>query len=65
LTTLLNYGPIGPDGGVNVRIVYDHRVLDGATVGRALIRLEEVLRDEIAAELRSMGGESAPIRRSA
>jgi hypothetical protein len=36
---------------VDVRIVYDHRVLDGATVARALARLEDVLNGEIAAEL--------------
>ena len=34
LTTLLNYGPIGEDGSVNVRIHYDHRVMDGANVAR-------------------------------
>ena len=33
LTTTLNYGVIEPTGDVDVRLVYDHRVLDGATVG--------------------------------
>src|SRR5690606_16436172 len=28
LTTLLNWGPIDADGTVNVRILYDHRVMD-------------------------------------
>ena len=54
LTTTLNYGVIGDDGSVPVRIVYDHRVLDGATVARALARLEEVLNGPILAELRTM-----------
>jgi hypothetical protein len=54
LTGLLNYGPLGPDGSLNVRIVYDHRVLDGVTVARALLRLEEVLNDELARELRDL-----------
>src|SRR5690606_18465479 len=36
VTTLLNYGVIAPDGSVDVRVVYDHRVTDGATVARAL-----------------------------
>lgn len=54
LTTLLNYGFIASDGSVDVRIVYDHRVMDGATVGRALARLEEVLNGPIAEELRSL-----------
>ena len=51
LTSLLNYGPISPRGRADVRVVYDHRVLDGATVARALGRLEEVLAGEIVAEL--------------
>jgi hypothetical protein len=54
LTSLLNYGPITADGSVDVRLVYDHRVTDGATIARALARLEEVLRTEIVAELRTL-----------
>lgn len=52
LTTLLNYGVISPAGDVDVRLVYDHRVMDGATVARALGRLEEVLTGAIVDELR-------------
>ncbi len=52
LTTALNYGVIDADGSVDVRLVYDHRVLDGATVARALQDLERVLTCEIVAELR-------------
>jgi hypothetical protein len=52
LTTTLNYGFIEPNGDVDVRLVYDHRVLDGATVARALVDLESVLNHEILAELR-------------
>lgn len=51
LTTTLNYGVIGDDGSVDVRIVYDHRVLDGATVARALEDLEHTLNHELAALL--------------
>lgn len=58
LATMLNYGIIDPEGKVIVRVVYDHRVLDGATVARALIRLEEVLNDHIVQELRSLRTES-------
>jgi hypothetical protein len=54
LTTLLNYGVISSDGNVNVRIIYDHRVMNGATVARALVRLEEVLNTVVAEELRSL-----------
>jgi len=51
LTTVLNYGVINSDGDVTVRIVYDHRVMDGATVARALARLEETLNTRIVEEL--------------
>jgi hypothetical protein len=63
LTALLNYGVFTPDGDVDVRVVYDHRVLDGATVARALGRLEEVLAGPIAEELRAMA--TAPASRAA
>jgi len=36
LTTTLNYGVIAEDGTVDVRLIYDHRVLDGANVARHL-----------------------------
>jgi hypothetical protein len=52
LTTTLNYGVIADDGSVDVRLVYDHRVLDGATVARALEDMERALKCEILAELR-------------
>lgn len=51
LTSTLNYGVIAPDGTVDVRLTYDHRVMDGATVARALARLERVLNTVISAEL--------------
>jgi hypothetical protein len=47
LTTTLNYGVIADDGSVDVRVIYDHRVLDGATVARALEDLENVLNHEL------------------
>jgi hypothetical protein len=47
LTTTLNYGVIAEDGTVDVRIIYDHRVLDGATVARVLADLEVVLNEEL------------------
>jgi hypothetical protein len=51
LATALNYGTFDDDGNLDVRITYDHRVLDGAPVARALAHLEEVLRGEIVEEL--------------
>jgi hypothetical protein len=56
LTTTLNYGPIDAQGGVDVRIIYDHRTLDGGPVARALADLESVLDNEIVAELRFAEG---------
>jgi len=50
-TTTLTYGVIGPAGDLDVRLVYDHRVLDGATVARALARLEVELAEVLPAEL--------------
>jgi hypothetical protein len=51
LTTLLNYGLIGDEGSVRVRIHYDHRVMDGANVARALERFEKILNGPVADEL--------------
>lgn len=52
-TATLNWGVIDPEGGVDVRLIYDHRVLDGATVARALAELETTLNGVMAAELTS------------
>ncbi len=52
-TSLLNFGAISPQGDVDLRLIYDHRVLDGASVARALNRLEEVLNDQVPGELES------------
>lgn len=54
VTTTMNYGVIGKDGQVPVRVVYDHRVMDGATIARALNRLEVVLNTVIARELEEL-----------
>lgn len=59
LTTLLNYGPIREDGTVTVRILYDHRVMDGANVARALERFEAILNEEVASEVNGMPGGDA------
>ena len=54
LTTALNYGVIQENGDLAVRVIYDHRVMDGATVARALAQLEHVLNHQIAPELRDL-----------
>lgn len=51
-TTSLSYAPLEADGRCLVTLIADHRVLDGAVVARALARLEEVLVNDMVAELR-------------
>jgi hypothetical protein len=60
LAYTLTFGAISASGAVDVRLIYDHRVVDGATVARALVRLEEALTGPIVEELR----ETAQTRRS-
>jgi hypothetical protein len=52
LTTTLHYDVLQPDGTMDVRLTYDHRVVDGSVVARALADLERILTHEIVAELR-------------
>jgi hypothetical protein len=52
LTTTLSTGVLGAGGSLDVRLVYDHRTLDGPAVARALRDLEQVLNSEILTELR-------------
>lgn len=59
ISTNLTYGPIDRAGDVTVKIVYDHRVMDGALVARCLGELEKVLHTEIRAELESLAREAA------
>jgi hypothetical protein len=53
-TTIVTYGPIGTDGDVDVRFVVDHRVIDGALVARAMVRMEEILNTTVLAEIKSL-----------
>ncbi len=48
---LLSYGVIRPDHTVDVVLRWDHLVCDAALIAQTLIRLEQVLGGEIAAEL--------------
>lgn len=51
LTCTFNFGPIGLDGNVLIKIIYDHRTLDGSEVARRLKNIEEVLHTSIRDEL--------------
>ncbi|MFX5295023.1 hypothetical protein ABTD22_20650, partial [Acinetobacter baumannii] len=50
---VLSYGMVGSDQTVEVVLRWDHRVTDAAPMAVALNRLEQVLNDEIAAEIRA------------
>ncbi len=53
-TSFLNYGPIGPDGGVDVYLSVDHRVMDGGHAARAITAVEAILNDTILDELQNI-----------
>ncbi len=59
LTTYFTFGPIDPDSAVTLKVVYDHRVMDGRCVARVLMRMEEVLNDEIFTEVRDLARPTA------
>ena len=50
-TVMLNYGVFAADGTVDVRLVYDHRVMDGVIVARALQSLEKILTESMVDEV--------------
>jgi hypothetical protein len=53
LTTTLTYGPIDPaTHHVVVKLIYDHRVLDGSFIARRLRDIEETMNGPILEELR-------------
>ena len=58
LTTTLHYGSFEKDGRVPVRLAFDHRVIDGGNVARALKELEQVLLRDVVAELRTAASPS-------
>jgi hypothetical protein len=49
---ILSYGIVEKDQSIDVVIRWDHRIADAAPIAKALSRLEHVLNNEIAAELR-------------
>lgn len=52
LSTMLNYGVLSADGALDVRVIYDHRVMNGATIARALVRVEQILNTDLLEEMR-------------
>jgi hypothetical protein len=53
LTTTLTFGPISKSGDVIIKLIYDHRVLDGAYIARRLRDIETVLNGVILDELKA------------
>jgi hypothetical protein len=63
ITTSLNCGVIQPDGTTDLRLHFDHRVLDGMTAARALAELEDVLKNTIVQELEILADSEEPVTR--
>jgi pyruvate/2-oxoglutarate dehydrogenase complex dihydrolipoamide acyltransferase (E2) component len=55
--SFLNYGPIAPDGGVDIYLSVDHRVIDGGPAARAIRALEAMLNGPVLDELRALAND--------
>jgi hypothetical protein len=64
LTLSLFFTPVEPPGRIRLCGAFDHRLLDGMAVGRALGEVESVINDELTGELRSLA-EAAESRAAA
>ncbi len=51
LTSTLHYGLFDERGRLEMRLSWDHRVMDGATVGRVLGDMESLLNREMVREV--------------
>jgi hypothetical protein len=54
LTSTVHYGLFDAHGSLDMRLSFDHRVLDGATAAQALADMENVLLNEILDEIRTL-----------
>ncbi|MGL6075911.1 MAG: 2-oxo acid dehydrogenase subunit E2 [Fimbriiglobus sp.] len=61
LSATLTYGPISEEGVVSVRLVFDHRVFDGATAARILNDLETILNNDMVSEVWIFRGTMAEV----
>ena len=59
LTSAVHYGMFEPNGMLPMRLTFDHRVMDGATVARILVDFEQMLNREMVKELT---GAATPLR---
>jgi hypothetical protein len=51
---MLHYGLFNEAGELEMRLTWDHRVMDGALASRILVELERTLQGEILSELTGM-----------
>ena len=51
LTSAVHYGLFDDQGRLDVRITWDHRVMDGAILARAMTDLESILNRDLVREL--------------
>lgn len=54
LTSMLHYGLFDAAGSLELRLTWDHRVMDGAAAARILVEVEQTLKGEVLAELSGM-----------
>jgi hypothetical protein len=59
-STALTYGNFLPDWTIDVRVTFDHRLVDGAPIARALVLLEQMLNGAVAEELRALAALPRP-----
>jgi len=59
LTTYFTFGPIGANGDVTLKVVYDHRVMDGRGAARSLVEVEKIVKGLILEELRTLAAKPA------
>jgi hypothetical protein len=57
---VLSYGVEKPDQSIEVVVRWDHRITDAALIAKTLTRLEQVLNNEIAGELRANRQQTEP-----
>jgi hypothetical protein len=58
LTSTIHYGLFDEGGHIDMRMAFDHRVLDGATAALVLMEMEETLLTRILKEVQQ--AERAP-----
>jgi hypothetical protein len=61
LTCTFFYSLFDDAGNIDMRLVIDHRVMDGSVAARALARFEQVLLGEVLAEVKSMQSIGMPL----